>query len=147
VLFEFCVLPGAALGTGTLVFDGDALGGLAGAEVGVAGPGALVPADWPSGGLLSAGLVPLGLFSEAGLVGRRKVGGLSSSSRGFDSACSAVDFFGAAPASSQSPSASQAFVCCCCNTFLTVNKPIGLPVRCASYTVPFSSAMGTGFAL
>ena len=126
-------VPAAGAGpeAGALV-AGAVFGGFAGAEEGAADPLALFPPGGLSGGLSSPGLVSAGLLSDVVLAGRRNVGGLSSSSRGLDSACIALGFLGAAPSTSHSPSASHAFVCCCCRTFFTVNRPSGFPVRWAS---------------
>jgi len=78
-------------------------------------------------------------------------GGSSVDSRptGFFSAVSS--FFAAnAPASSHVPSPIHGFAACgfsLCKAPLTVNNPCETPARKPSYTVPDSSAMGTGAAL
>ena len=111
---------------------GAATGGLGAGAVG-AGEGGFV-----SGSLLSA---PGGGSDP----GRLNTGGPSSSSRGLDSALCAADFSGSAPAACHLPSASQRLLLR--RTPVTVNSPSDSPVRSASYTVPESSAMGTGSAL
>jgi hypothetical protein len=66
-------------------------------------------------------------------------------SRGADSARRAV-FGGVDPAGSHVPAPNQVLFGPC-NAPLTVKNPAEAPVRTASYTVPESSAIGTGEAL
>src|SRR5579863_6610668 len=101
-----------------------------------------------------AGVVPsvlagAGVLDVASLLVNR--GGASVFSNPFGAFSAFIAVFGASPPlASHKPVASHgtsAFAAWLCSALLTVNRPAGAPVFSPSYTVPDSSAMGTGSAL
>ena len=99
-----------------------------------------------------AGVDPAaGVEGLAALVSRVSLGGASSSPipTGVPSAFSTL-IIGSVPFGRQTPVPSQgiaALALLLCSALPTVNRPSELPVRSPSYTLPESSAMGTGSAL
>ena len=98
----------------------------------------------PLGALLGGDPLPV-----LGLCDRRGGASLPSIPTGTFSAAWAV-FGSSVPAGRHVPVPIHGFsalAALLCRALSTVNRPIELPVRSASYTVPDSSAMGTGIRL